>query len=79
MKQTLYFIIFTLAVLGILYSISGERSGRIPDDEAHRVITTSAACLVCHAPGMEHARKAKHPPKDDCLLCHKTKRYRNIK
>ena len=78
-KQTLVFIIFVLAVVGVLYSISGDRSPRIPDNEAHRVVDSNAICMGCHAPGMEHARKPNHPPKDDCIYCHKTKRFRNIK
>jgi len=77
--NTLIFIVFVVIVVGLLYSISGNRSPRVPDDQTHAVITDDKACLECHGPGKEYERKPNHPPKDQCLLCHKVKRYRNIK
>jgi flagellin-like protein len=77
--NTLIFIVFVAVVVGLLFSISGNRSPRIPDDQTHAVITDAKACLKCHGPGMPNARKPDHPPKDQCMLCHKVRRYRNIK
>ncbi|MEJ2182323.1 MAG: hypothetical protein P8Y66_02230 [Nitrospirota bacterium] len=74
MKNTLIFVAFVLLVLGGLYLISGDRSPRIPDDALHAGLSENAACAVCHGPGMEEALSAEHPPKDDCLYCHKRKR-----
>lgn len=68
-----------LAVLGLLYAVSGDRSPRIPEDSLHTVIDNNAACGECHAPGEPAALKATHPPKDDCVLCHKVKRNRKTK
>lgn len=79
MRHTLVFIIFVLAVIGLLYAVSGDKSPRIPDTEAHRVVDNNDICLGCHGPGKLNARKPNHPPKDNCIYCHKTKRYRNIK
>ena len=35
--------------------------------------TASAMCLDCHAPGKVAPRSAKHPHKDQCMLCHRDK------
>ncbi|MGD0886872.1 MAG: hypothetical protein ABSA46_18680 [Thermodesulfovibrionales bacterium] len=74
MKNTLIFVLFVLLVLGLLSLLSGTRSPRIPEDVLHRVITDNTACLECHGPGAEAALKKNHPPKDQCLICHKVKR-----
>lgn len=63
----------------MLYAVSGKRNPRIPENDNHKVISTSAACLECHGPGKAAERKKDHPPKDDCLICHKTKRNRAMK
>jgi hypothetical protein len=35
--------------------------------------------MECHGPGKPAARKETHPPKDDCIKCHKVKRTRKTK
>lgn len=72
------FIIFILVVVGVLYAISGERAFRIPDDEYHRVVDNNEVCMGCHGHDKQYARKSNHPPKDNCIYCHKTKRYRKL-
>lgn len=79
MKHTFVFIVFVLAVLGFLFLISGERAHRIPDDEYHTVFDNNEVCTPCHGPGQPQARKSTHPPKDDCIKCHKVKRNRQKK
>lgn len=74
LRNNLIFIAAALGVLGLLYAISGERSNRIPEDRTHMIEAGPEACLQCHGPGMIHPRSAKHPPKDDCMKCHKRKR-----
>lgn len=74
MKSTLSFIIFVLVVLGFLYSISGKKQPRIPDTANHRGVNEVSVCLGCHGPGQKYERKKEHPPKDQCLECHKRKR-----
>jgi hypothetical protein len=76
MRNTIIFIVFVLAVVGLLFAISGDRSPRIPEDDMHAGLTEQASCLECHAPGKEAALSPAHPPKDQCLLCHKRKRGR---
>ncbi len=77
--QTVIFIAFVLAIIGLLTAISGERSARIPDDPVHVNLTDSEYCLTCHGPGGEFMRPENHPPKDNCIICHKTKRDRKYK
>lgn len=78
-KNTIIFIVFVLVVIGLLTAISGRRSERIPDNETHINLTDVVYCLSCHGPGREYARSESHPPKDECVLCHKTKRQRKYK
>ena len=77
--QTLIFIAFVLGIIGLLTAISGERSARIPDNPVHVNLTDSEYCLTCHGPGGEFMRPENHPPKDNCIICHKTKRERKYK
>jgi hypothetical protein len=74
MKNTLIFIIFMLIVLGVLSLLSGTRAPRIPEDALHAGITDNAVCQKCHAPGTPTSLKQNHPPKTECVICHKRKR-----
>ncbi|HET6514027.1 MAG TPA: hypothetical protein VFG09_02620 [Thermodesulfovibrionales bacterium] len=74
MKNTIIFVIFVLLVLGLLTLFSGTRAPRIPEDSRHAALSDNAACMECHGPGKVAERKKTHPPKDECLLCHKVKR-----
>jgi hypothetical protein len=70
------FIVFVLAVVGLLFAVSGERAQRIPEDELHAVIDNNEVCMGCHGPGKPAALKETHPPKYECIECHKVKRNR---
>jgi hypothetical protein len=37
-------------------------------------MTTNDSCAACHGPGKRSPLKSSHPPKEDCLLCHKMKK-----
>ncbi len=78
MKSTIWFIIFVLLIVGLLFSISGKRYPRIPDDVIHKDIAfnNTAACLECHGAGKKNALKNTHPPKFECFKCHKARRIR---
>ena len=75
MKHTWILIIAgTVLILGLtLLSTSGRKAPFIPTDEQHSVIATQEACLACHAPGKTAPLKPGHPPKEQCLICHKVK------
>ncbi|OGW29468.1 MAG: hypothetical protein A2X56_12315 [Nitrospirae bacterium GWC2_57_13] len=74
MKKTWGFIVFVAAVVLFLYLISGKRAVYVPGDAVHAGITADAVCRTCHAPGMKSPLKDTHPPKDQCLTCHKFKK-----
>ena len=74
MKNSIIFVVFVIIVVAALSLISGKRSPRIPEDATHALITDNKACMECHNPGKPAALKADHPPKTECLICHKTKR-----
>lgn len=77
MKNSLLFLVFVLAVLGFLYAISGKKYSRMPADANHIGVTDIALCMECHGVGKQYARKPTHPPKFECLKCHKQKRPKN--
>lgn len=74
MKNTLIFIAFVLAVVGFLFSISGKKYPQMPADANHIGMTDTQLCMECHGPGKQLPQKATHPPKFECLKCHKQKR-----
>ena len=79
MKNNIIFLVFIVVVLGFLFSISGRKYPQIPADASHEGVTEVSACLKCHGPEGVSPRKPSHPPKDDCLKCHKKKRVLSSK
>ena len=73
MKSTLWLVIVIAGIVAALFFISsgGKKVPAIPGDADHRVITTQEACLTCHAPGKKAPLRENHPPKEQCLICHK--------
>jgi hypothetical protein len=75
MKKNLLLFAAAAAVLLLLYVLSSSKKApAVPDDELHRNAGTNAACGECHAPGKSTPLKETHPPKEQCLICHKTGR-----
>ncbi|NJD55671.1 MAG: hypothetical protein FIA94_04605 [Nitrospirae bacterium] len=74
MKNSLLFALFILIVVGFLFSISGKKYPQMPADTSHLGVTDTAVCMGCHEAGKLYPRKATHPPKFECLKCHKQKR-----
>lgn len=73
MKHVAMYVAFMLAVVGLLFALSDTKSPRIPDDENHVAFTVEESCWECHGPEGIAPRSEKHPPKDQCLECHKVK------
>lgn len=73
MKHIAVFAVFVLLVVGLLFTLTGNKSPRIPDDENHVTFTVEESCRECHGPEGDVPRKETHPPKDQCLECHKVK------
>ena len=80
MKGTLVFLVFVIAVLAFLSMISGRRVPPpfIPQDNQHVVLHDPKACLECHGPDKMAPLKERHPPKRECMKCHKTKAKASI-
>lgn len=74
MKNNIIFAVFVLVVVGLLFALSGQRAPRLPQDASHAVTSEVRPCLDCHGPAGQFARKATHPPKDQCMECHRVKR-----
>jgi hypothetical protein len=73
MKSFMGFVIFVVVIVVVLLMFPGKEYPRIPDDAFHRGITDVAACMDCHGPGRQYEIKKSHPPKFECLKCHRRK------
>jgi len=75
MKKNILFFVAAAAVLLMLYVLSSSKKApAVPDDDLHRNAGTNAAGGECHAPGKRTPLKETHPPKEQCLICHKAGR-----
>jgi mono/diheme cytochrome c family protein len=45
----------------------------LPRDETHLQVLSNSLCQTCHGPGKQSPLKPSHPPKEQCLLCHKAR------
>jgi hypothetical protein len=70
-KNTLFIAVAAVVLLFLFYLSTVKKVPRIPADELHRPATTNEACAECHAPGKRSPLKATHPPKEQCIICHK--------
>lgn len=71
MKKNILFAVVVLIVVSVLYFLSLENVVPIPADDTHAGIQDEEQCFDCHGEGREYARKKDHPPKDQCLKCHR--------
>jgi hypothetical protein len=75
MKSTRTLLITAAAIIIglVILSSLGKKPPFIPADSIHSAAATQESCTACHAPGKETPLKANHPPKEQCLVCHKRK------
>jgi hypothetical protein len=72
MKKNLVFFAIVVAVFLVLLFLSSiKKTPLIPSDAPHQKAATADACRSCHVPGGEAPLKSGHPPKEQCLICHK--------
>lgn len=73
MKNTWSLIVAVAAILLLLFFLSstGKKPPLIPSDHIHAGLRTNEACLPCHAPEKTAPLKDTHPPKEQCINCHK--------
>jgi len=73
MKNNIGIIVLALALLAFLFFLSSrQKAPFLPANETHNHALSNSACLTCHGPGKQSPLKPSHPPKEQCLLCHKT-------
>jgi len=75
MNKSWHLIVAGAAVLIILFFLSstGKKAPAIPSDSLHAGMITNEACLPCHTPGKQVPLKETHPPKEQCMVCHKAR------
>ena len=73
MKNNIGIIVFALALVAFLFFLSSSKKApMLPADEVHKQLQSNSLCLTCHGPGKQSPLKPSHPPKEQCLLCHRT-------
>jgi hypothetical protein len=72
LQKNLVFYGGALLMVGTLTLLAGARKTRyVPLDEHHPRPLVVTQCRDCHAPGRMAPQSAKHPPKEQCMLCHR--------
>jgi len=76
MKNAWSLIIIAVAIILLLFFLSGagKKPPRIPFDSLHADLRTSESCLPCHAKGKSAPLRDMHPPKEQCVVCHKPRK-----
>ena len=72
LQKNLVFFGGSLLMVGTLTFLAAERKTRyVPEDENHPRPLAVTLCRDCHGGGKMSPQLAKHPPKDQCMLCHR--------
>jgi len=85
-KKDWIFIALIAVLLGALFmsTTGGSKARNVPYDDRHRRFydlmhtggdrtETEGKCMACHGPSTIPLSRL-HPPKEQCLLCHKLSR-----
>jgi hypothetical protein len=71
-QKSLVFYGGALLMVGTLAFLAKDPPARyVPVDDNHPRPLVVAACRDCHAPGAMAPQSPDHPPKDQCMLCHR--------
>ena len=74
MQGTVVLVLASLAAaMMVVFALADRNAPFIPRDVFHAIVITSAACTTCHTPGKQAPLKASHPPKEECMSCHKAR------
>lgn len=71
LKSTWFFPLLLVLVIGGLFTLSEKEFAPLPGDAVHADLTKNSSCTNCHGEGGESPLSDKHPPKEQCLTCHK--------
>ena len=76
MKSWTVPLLVAVGIVAALFFLSstGKQPPMIPGDVAHQSVITEKGCATCHAPGQASPLDRDHPPKEQCLICHKRSR-----
>jgi hypothetical protein len=80
-RDFLFFVIVGVMLTFLLFTTFQNEPVKVPRDDTHRPLLETVAqggsreyaekhCLACHGP-QAVPLSAKHPPKEQCLICHK--------
>jgi hypothetical protein len=73
MKNNIGIILLALSIVAFLFFLSSRKKApALPGDEVHKQALSDSLCRTCHGPGKQSPLKPSHPPKEQCLLCHRT-------
>lgn len=61
------------AAMLVVFTLADRGAPLIPRDIFHSIVINNAACTTCHTPGRQAPLKASHPPKEECMFCHKAR------
>jgi hypothetical protein len=71
-KKTLLLLVAAGLLVAALTLVSrSTRHPPLPADAIHGNLASNEDCAPCHAEGAEAPLSRQHPPKDDCLHCHR--------
>jgi hypothetical protein len=72
MKSTWFFVTVSAFILALLLFLSSRTNvPALPHDALHNEASMNGKCLDCHGPGKQRPLKSTHPPKEQCLICHR--------
>ena len=74
-------IVLLVLIVVLILSTGHEKTRPVPADDKHRPFSEAMEkgadradverrCVTCHNPGANPLSR-KHPPKEECLICHK--------
>ncbi|MEK6742528.1 MAG: hypothetical protein AABZ15_02910 [Nitrospirota bacterium] len=64
------------AAMMVVFALADRNAPFIPSDVFHTIVINNSACTTCHTPGKQAPLKVSHPPKEECMFCHRMKRQR---
>lgn len=74
LRDNVSFVSVVVAVIVMLWAISGRGSPSMPRDALHAQAQLKSDCSACHREGQEAAPRSTHPQGvDDCIVCHRGK------
>lgn len=74
-KSSIIFILLIVLILFFLWNAPSIEGPPIPNDEDHRNMREETYCMECHTLEELMKENLDHPPKTECLECHR----KNIK